>query len=441
MMLLAPSRPRALLVPALILALVIVLLWPAPSSSGAGAAGESAEAGANHRHARAARVCSRPVRTHRKLLTRKLQRKIRAASRRGHRAHRKRARLRRAVRKTRRCQKRTAARKRAARRLRRSIGPEATSAGWRPYGPASPWNRRVRRGAPLDPRSPQVVRRLLSWGGAQNLLAGHSGTGADYYHPIYLSNSSDPVFELDATQPWGTSEIEGHRIHIPDAARPAAGGDGHLSVITEDGWEYDLWTVESKPRGGGRLRFGWGGRTRIDGDGLGSNATAAHFGLAAGVIRAPELETGRIDHALFMGVHCTAPKDDAVYPAAPNTGEPCSRSGESDQFAPPMGARFVLDMSDAEIAALRVPGWKKTILRALATYGMIVGDAIGGAAWGLQFESGSTYTSFGRPDPLAAFARRAGLGRWNGMYVFNLQDGVDWSRLRLVAPCVSAGRC
>ena len=298
-------------------------------------------------------------------------------------------------------------------------------------------------GAPLHPRSAQVVQRLLSWGQAQNLLAGHADTQADYYHPIYFAKSTDPLFELDATQPWGTSEIEGHRIRIPDAARPAGGGDAHLSVITEDGWEYDLWTVSSKPRGGGRLQFGWGGRTRVDGDGLGSNATAAHFGLAAGVIRAPELEAGRIDHALFMGVKCTDAKAKAVYPAEPNTGEPCSqRFGWSDADAPPMGSRFVLDMSEAEIEALALPGWKKTILKAIASHGMIVGDGIGSGSWGLQFESGSTYTSFGQPDRVAEFARRAGVGTWNGMWVFNVNTGVNWtSRLRLVHPCVSSNSC
>ena len=321
-------------------------------------------------------------------------------------------------------------------------GGAGAPACWRPYGWGSPWNRVVPRGARVEGRSAAVVGRLLSWGPAQNLLAGHADSGADYYHPLYFSSGSDPVFELHATQAWGRAEIEGHRVRVPDAARAAGGGDGHLAVITEDGWEYDLWAVSSKPRGGGRLEFGWGGRTRVDGDGLGSNATAAHFGLAAGVIRAPELEAGRIEHALFMGVRCTAPASESVYPAAPGTGEPCSKQrGESDVDAPPMGARFVLDMSDAEIDALRVPGWKKTILRALASYGMIVGDAIGSGSWGLQFESGSTYTSFGQPDRLAQFARAAGIPTWNGMHVFNLQDGVDWTRLRLIAPCVSSGTC
>ncbi len=435
-MLLSPFRPGLVLLACVVTALC--LLAPATgSASGARSAAQPGAAAAGPGHVRAVRPCSPARRSYRRLLTRKLRRQIRHTERRGRRAGRPRARLARAVRKTRRCGQR----RRAARRVHRTTPPEATSAAWRPYGPRSPWNRRVRRGAPVDPRSGQVVHRLLSWGSAQNLLAGHADTDADYYHPIYFSKASDPVFELDATQQWGSSEIDGHQIHIPEAARPAGGGDAHMSVITEDGWEYDLWTVSSKPRGGGTLRFGWGGRTRVDGDGLGSNATAAHFGLAAGVIRAPELDAGRIDHALFMGVRCTAQASTAVYPAAEHTGEPCSKNRESDENAPPMGARFVLDMSDSEIDSLRVPGWKKTILRALASYGMIVGDAIGSGAWGLQLESGSSYTSFGAADPLAAFARRAGLGQWNGMYVFNLQDGVDWSRLRLVEPCVSAGNC
>ena len=40
------------------------------------------------------------------------------------------------------------------------------------------------------------------------------------------------------------------------------------------------------------------------------------------------------------------------------------------------------------------PRWKKTILRALATYGAYIGDT-GGGGFNFQFQSGSTYTSFG----------------------------------------------
>ena len=76
----------------------------------------------------------------------------------------------------------------------------------------------------------------------------------------------------------------------------------------------------------------------------------------------------------------------------------------------------------------------------MARYGMFVGDT-GGSSWGLQLESGTTYTSFGYPDPLVAFARRAGIPRYQGRYVLSLRDVVNWRNLRVIAPCVSARRC
>ena len=59
---------------------------------------------------------------------------------------------------------------------------------------------------------------------------------------------------------------------------------------------------------------------------MGSNATAASFALAAGVIRAAEIRAGRIDHALFAQIKCTSGR--AVYPAAPrSTGHACRHFG------------------------------------------------------------------------------------------------------------------
>ena len=60
-----------------------------------------------------------------------------------------------------------------------------------------------------------------------------------------------------------------------------------------------------------------GGRTRIDGDGLNSDATAAEFGLAAGVIWGEQMKAGNIDHALFIHTRCTSGR--SVYPAAAGT--------------------------------------------------------------------------------------------------------------------------
>jgi hypothetical protein len=299
---------------------------------------------------------------------------------------------------------------------------------WRPFSAASPFNQPVAANARVHPNSSAIVQRMVSlYGGPGKMTAGDADTSDDYSHPLYYPSSSDPVFTLHCFEAWGTCPIEGHNVRIPDAARPAAGGDGHMGVIDQTtGWEYDLYEVRSKPAGGGILELGWGGRTRLDGDGLGSNATAAHFALSAGVIRAQELAAGKINHALFMVVKCTA---GTVYPAA-GGGSQCADTAN----APAGGMRMQLTYSEAEINALAVPAWKKTILHALREYGALVGDT-GGSGYNFQFESGSTYTSFGRSDKLVDWAKnQPGVAAYNGKHVFDLAASVDWSRMRVIDP-------
>jgi hypothetical protein len=306
---------------------------------------------------------------------------------------------------------------------------------WRPYSDSSPFNQRIGLDARAARSSSAMVRDVTSRGEPGNLLAGMSGSEDDWDHPTYYSLPSDPVFTLHCyEEDWGTCNIEGHRVRIPDRARPAAGGDGHLAVVDQaSGWEYDLYKVRSKPRGGGRLSLRWGGRTRIDGDGLGSDATAARFGNLAGIIRAQELEAGEIRHALFMTTPCG--NDDYVYPAM-KEGATCG-----GRNAPPMGSHFQLTLSDSQINALNVPRWKKTIMRAMAHYGMYFGDT-GGDTWTVQLESGQTYTSFGRTDEMVKFAKRAGVPEYNGHYSFRLAGGLNWARhLRVVDPCVARRSC
>jgi len=214
-------------------------------------------------------------------------------------------------------------------------------------------------------------------------------------------------------------------------------------VVTPDGWEYDFWRAQKPPPGGGTLTFAWGGRTRIDGNGLDSGGTAARFGNLAGMIRAPELAAGRINHALFIVLKCAArgtgfgygtvagtQSSSWVYPASAG-GSSCA-AGESD--APPLGARFVLDMSAAQIQALAMPVWKKAILTALAEYGGYFGDT-GGPGFGFMFESSTTYTALGMPDPLQTFGLQNGLPTWEGRCIFNVSSGVEWEKhLRVLAP-------
>ena len=205
----------------------------------------------------------------------------------------------------------------------------------------------------------------------------------------------------------------------------------------DSGWEYDFWQVRRKPRGGGRLVISWGGRTRIDGDGLGSDANAAHYGSLAGIIRAEEMRRGRIDHALFMLVRCDSGRK--VYPARGLGARRATTAG-----APSQGTRFQLDLSPAEIDALRMPAWKKTILRAMAEYGLYVGDTTGGTPWNIWFESGRHLHELRAAGPDGQLrARSAGIRRSSdGTYYFDWASGIDWRRhLRVVDSCVAERSC
>jgi hypothetical protein len=108
-----------------------------------------------------------------------------------------------------------------------------------------------------------------------------------------------------------------------------------------------------------------------------------------------------------------------------------------------MGEHFVLDMSDAEINALPAAEWRKTILRAMARYGLYVGDTGGGM---FKLQSGASWTSFGYADPWKKLGRMLGvpaIGHGSRtVRRFDLRSTVDWrSRLKVVNPCVAQGSC
>jgi hypothetical protein len=285
-------------------------------------------------------------------------------------------------------------------------------------------------------------------------VVGHpEGNTDDYGHPVYYSRILDPTYTVRCTRWREACEVDGMDVRIPAGARPASGTDAHMAVVdSRRRWEYDFWQVQTDPLPpyGGRIVVSHGGRTRWgtdDADGLESHATASHFALAAGVIRAEEWEAatssgGSIEHALFAGVRCTSGR--SVYPAVPGTtGAVCARNRERET-APALGGRYYLDLSPERIDALPVPEWKKPILKAIARYGMIVGDTFGGDAhsFGIWAESDTQYTSLGEPGRYAAFGRTWGVPQYQGAYYFDIASGVNWRRyLRVVRPCVSSRDC
>jgi hypothetical protein len=314
------------------------------------------------------------------------------------------------------------------------------AACWHPYSATSPFNQSLPATPRVSTSSAGVVQKLLSYGTLQNLHAGDAGTANDAGRPMYFSAPTDPLFTVHCTEAWGTCSIEGHTVRIPDQARVPGGEDKHLTVVDQaTGWEYDFWGVSSKPAGGGRIDIGWGGRTMINGSGMGSDAVAAQTATMAGVLRAEELAGGQIDHALAIFVRCDSGK--FVFPAT-KSGRACSQMSQSNTNAPAMGTRFQLNMSDTQINGLNVPAWRKPLLKAMARYGMYVIDT--GGSWGVVPESGLASTSFGAADPWLTFAKSHGATYWepDARWVMNISDGVDWGKyLRVIEPCVAQRTC
>ena len=101
-----------------------------------------------------------------------------------------------------------------------------------------------------------------------------------------------------------------------------------------------------------------------------TSADAAGLPILAGLVRADEVEDGRIAHAIRFTVSCT--HDSYVWPAR-------HEAGVNDPDCSPMGARFRLrsnfDLSDFSPKA-------RVILRAMKRYGLILAD--NGSNWYFQ---------------------------------------------------------
>jgi hypothetical protein len=344
---------------------------------------------------------------------------------------------------------------------------------WRPYAATSAFNTKVPASPPLMSNSAAIIQRVLGYTTPIASGATQPGNMAAFIThyagwPTYWARASDPVFNVVCNEFGGGCSVaaSGITLHAPagatiqDGCGANAAWDRHMTIVDQpSGWEYDLWHVSTcpLPSSGGTITIGWGGRARIDGSGMdtpGGNGMASGTANLAGRIRVEEMAAGRIDHALNVVIDCD---NGTNVPPALAHDKQCADTTD----APPMGARLQLDMTAAEIDALAVPAWKKTILHALAEYGAIFGDTGSSFFFDWQTEDGSMYTTMGASsDPWIDFAIANGwpyyedpsLGAsdpYRG-YVGSWHDGDDgiaswrttvWSRLRVLDPCVSTGTC
>jgi hypothetical protein len=208
-----------------------------------------------------------------------------------------------------------------------------------------------------------------------------SGTTA-YEIPIYNTNNSDPVYNPSFSETsWGCS-VNGS-MHIPDYATRevpdgSVGGDGWIETVNTDTGTVDsIWQASkstgtwngscggSFPLHGNGFATGEANPSEVKGVGAGAGEQ-----IGAGLILYSELESGAINHALYMTSNdtCSAFEVPATKSDGHGSGTDCWPEGARVQLNPSVNCNGLSGASAAEIM----------ICKTMQTYGGYVLDS-GGA--------------------------------------------------------------
>jgi hypothetical protein len=294
-----------------------------------------------------------------------------------------------------------------------AAGPAAA----RPFAPTSVWNAAVPADAPRAATSSKLVGNLLR----QVSTYGSWINTWQYSVPVYTVPAGQPAVHvtLDVAMPELQADFDA--VPLPPGAKPAPGTDAHLTVYepaTDTLW--DFWKLVHRADG---WHARWGGKltgvSRSPGywpNGFG--ATATSLPLLGGLMRASELQAGRIDHALALGLPETKAQT-WVWPAQRTDGT----STAADAI--PEGTRLRLDPT-LDVAALGLPPVTQAMALAAQRYGVVVRDVSGSVSFYGEDPGAlpsNPYTSiFGGHDPAQLLAR------------------FPWSRLQVLAPPAAASR-
>jgi hypothetical protein len=220
----------------------------------------------------------------------------------------------------------------------------------------------------------------------------------------------------------------------------SAGGTDHRGQPAGAVDEVDFYSVSnSNPlSGGGTITSQYDGGLDFNGSGCCGYSSAMNQGLAGLMIRAQDLRSGVINHALGGSFVCSGGATETVvtpWPLPTGTGGACGAGGDG----PPVGGRFQLKMDDSTIAALNIPAWQKTIYYALAHYGLYVTDT-GGSPMDPEFEPAADYTPFGNTSNtlMSYFASTPG-GQHTDPYTYTLN--LPWTDFQIVDPCYANKTC
>lgn len=256
----------------------------------------------------------------------------------------------------------------------------------RPFGANAPWNKPV-AGLPRHPQSAVLSDRLWKYSPAREGNFNLSFSG--YTYPVYLATDAQGSYTVQASM----GNLNGTKIPWNPNWKPATGSDGQVIILDPaSGREWNLWQVSVN---GSTIRISNGNLvpgsywTKEDGF-KGSRGCGIQY--QAMLVRPEEIAQGKIEHALSMPSRNTART--FVAPAIKS-------DGRVTQNGMPMGTRFALNITDAEIDAWvqSLPSQlsdqtrraARVIAVAMRDYGWFVTDTAGGAHF--QFEDNATAQS------------------------------------------------
>ncbi len=198
-----------------------------------------------------------------------------------------------------------------------------------------------------------------------------------YGPALFYANASTPVYQVLDTE---LNKRLG--VPIPPNAFPAAGSDGHLTIIDNDPasttyqCEYDMWQAGTV--GGSGTAFNYSSphasvlqrsKTTESGWIHGRSVRGASSTAIGGAITSAELAAGVIPHALAF-VTSDQRADNGL------AWLPSYNSGGSSTASTALGDGFRLRLNPSYDASA-LPAWQQTIATALKTYGAYVVDGGG----------------------------------------------------------------
>jgi hypothetical protein len=264
------------------------------------------------------------------------------------------------------------------------------SAPRRFFSPTSFWNEPVPADEPLDPSSAAVVTALDEQVAAEeDDEKGPAINTTKWSVPIYTVPANQPMVKVTLENPTPPLALQSawDAVPLPSDAQPAAGSDGHLVVwqpSTDRLWEF--WRLLHGPEGWAAT---WGGAMQNASSDPGAygpeawpgakpawGASASSLSIAGGLITLEDLEKGRINHALAIGIPDVRA---GVY------ASPAERTDgtSTDPLSLPEGARLRLNPT-LNLAALHLPRLTLMMAKAAQRYGILVRDTAGNVAFYAQ---------------------------------------------------------